>query len=113
MESKTLRFTAQVSANVESYKSLPIFDEHQNILLGGFSVLSGDKIVGFISGQGNPFALMLEINEPFYFTPKINKAGLVESAIISELPISSASEKVFCVRGVEYGYEERQNNDRN
>jgi len=90
------QFEVEISGDVISGESYPIYDynNEKETLLGGFSLVSGDKIIGFVSGKNYPAALMVSSDSPFYFTPKDNYQGKVSHGVLSEYSISPLSIKI-------------------
>ncbi len=88
---KLFTFQVDLDGDVLSGESYPLYDDKQTTLLGGFTLLSGSTIKGFVSSTNHPTGLFISEGEPFYITPKEDESGKVASAIISEFPISVLS----------------------
>lgn len=91
---KIFRFTAEVEGDVYSRETFPIYDDECKQLLGGFSLVQGELVLGFIAGTEHPAALYVSTGAPFYFTPRDDKNGNVSFGVISEAPISPLSVKI-------------------
>ena len=84
--SKVYRFEVEVEGDVLSRETFPIYDDSLKTLLGGFSLKSGDVIVGFVAGVDHPAALAVSTGSHFYFTVKDDRNGMVSHGIINEVP---------------------------
>lgn len=88
------KFNLEISGDVAASEgALPIYDDN-GLLIGGFTVQTGDLIVGFIAGQGYPLALEVSTGAPIWFHPCQGADGLVSYAIVTLKSKSVASYKI-------------------
>ena len=91
--SRTYKFIAQISQNVASFETYPILDESLKQVVGGFTVMSGDSVSGFVSGQGYDTALAVSSESPFWFTVVSPTDGSLYG-IVSDTQITHVSQKI-------------------
>ena len=89
------KFEIEVQGDVISGETFPIYDDTLEKLLGGFTLLYGETIFGFISGVNHPAAIFISSESPFYFTPRDDKNGKVSYGVISEVSCSPLSVKIL------------------
>ena len=79
------RFRASIAGDVEtSHESYPIYDPSGK-LVGGFTVDSGDRVIGFVSGQDSEIALAVSTGKGFWFTPVVNSCDKIVSGVVEDL----------------------------
>lgn len=88
---KTYRFDVEVEGDIFSGEAYPIYDDRYNGLIGGFYLVKGNYITGFVSGSGHPAGIAVSLGDNFYFTPKEDLNGKISHGLISEHPISALS----------------------
>ena len=77
------KFTVEITGDVATSEgALPIWDDCRK-LVGSFTVLSGDIIIGFLGGQEHPLAIEISIGQPIWIRPRQGVDGLIYDAIIS------------------------------
>jgi len=91
---RVYRFMAEVSGDVYSRETFPIYDDECNQLIGGFTLVRGNTILGFIAGNEHPTALMVSTGGEFFFTPRDDKNGNVSFGVISDHTISPVSVRI-------------------
>jgi hypothetical protein len=94
---KSFRFRADLPhVEILSEGAMPLYDDGGK-LVGGFTIVSGSKVIGFVSGSNYPAALKMEIGEDIYFTPIEsieNKRAFVAHGILSEFSLGTSSVSV-------------------
>jgi hypothetical protein len=93
MNQRIYRFQVEITGDVPAYQTHPVYDE-SGTLVGGFTLLHGDVVTGFIAGVGYPLALSVSTDAPFYFTPREGPDGKVSKGVISDKQISVNSKRV-------------------
>lgn len=84
------KFQFAIQGDIPSFESFPIYDDN-NVLIGAFSLYSGDFIRCFVATTGYPAAIKVSTNDDFYFTLKEGSNGKVAYGVISEVAISPTS----------------------
>jgi hypothetical protein len=91
---KSFRFRADLPhVEILSDGAMPLYDDGGK-LVGGFTIVSGSKVVGFVSGSNYPAALKMDIGEEIYFTPisvALKNREFVAHGILSEFSLGAAS----------------------
>ena len=91
---KVYRFMAEIDGDVYSRETFPIYDDSCKQLLGGFTLVKGNLILGFVAGNEHPTALMISTGGQFFFTPREDKNGNVSFGLLSDHCISPVSVRI-------------------
>ena len=81
------KFNLEITGDIASSDgALPIYDDC-GLVIGGFTVQTGDMIVGFVAGHGHPMAIEIATEAPVWFHPRQGPNGLIAYAIVTFKPM--------------------------
>lgn len=89
MTNKILSFEADISGDMLSDGSRPIYDDNGDVV-GGFTLKRGSTVSGFVAFQ-EWHKLYVAHGTKFFFTPTEGQDGKINGGLVTEVKISALS----------------------